>query len=354
MKTILSALGAVLVAGSAWAGGTSIKMNAATLPDFCDGSNCNYHSGTTCSTDAECVFGSVSPKSKISLTGVGQLTVQLKDAVDALGAPVTGDYILQISLASIVSNENPTMLIKVPVEAGKGKVVVDLLNFVAPAGDGVIVYTATLRTPADVPGDCPGDNDVAGIEARIASPSGCFTGDEIALGGITYGGKTSFKVSLSSFTDVCDTDTGACGGNISVGCATNSDCEVGSVSPKSKASFAGSGLVKITVKDVVDDAGAPASGNFILYFLKGTTPGLSGWISLEVPVVDGKGKTTVDLSSFLGSPGALSVVTYGVLATQPSPLCPSGNTPADIAARNDSSECLSGQAVAVLGIRSGL
>jgi hypothetical protein len=43
MRTIVPALCAVLMAGSAWAGGTSIKMNAAALPDYCDGSSCNYN-----------------------------------------------------------------------------------------------------------------------------------------------------------------------------------------------------------------------------------------------------------------------------------------------------------------------
>jgi hypothetical protein len=354
MRTIVPALCAVLMAGSAWAGGTSIKMNAAALPDYCDGSSCNYNTGVACSTNAECVFGSVSPKSKISLTGTGQLTVQLKSAVDVLGAPVTGDYVLRLSLVALVSSESPTLLIKVPVEAGKGKTVVDVSGFFAPAGDGMVVFTATLHTPADVPGDCPGDNDVAGIEAREASPDGCLTGDQVAVGGITYGGKTSFKASLSSFTDVCNTVSGVCYGDNNIGCATNTDCEVGSVSPKSKASIAGSGLVKITVKDVIDDAGLPATGNYLLYFLKATSPGGSQSITLEVPVADGKGKATVDLSSFLGSPGAVTILTYGVLATQPAVTCPSGNTPADITARSGSSDCLDGLAVAVLGVRSGL
>src|SRR5262249_12859014 len=71
----------------------------------------------------------------------------------------------------------------------------------------------------------------------------------------------AYKCVVPPTADYCN--SGSCQFNVGM-CSTNADCNVGSVSPKSKFSLGADGNMAIQLKGVVDGAGTPANGDYVV------------------------------------------------------------------------------------------
>lgn len=350
MKSLLgTTFAAVLLAGQVHAGGTTLKSNVTPLVDRCDVDHCLWNISEACVTNADCNFGTVSAKSKVSLTGAGRLRLKLSEVTDPSGMALSGDFILYMGLARSVNFDSETVVLKVPVADGSGALDLDISAVMVPAGQTFTIAVANLYTPPVVPLDCPGANTPADIAAR-ADDADCITGQTIATVGFPSGGKGSLKSNLVPFLEFCD--AGLCKVNQDESCITNADCNFGTVSPKSKASLAADGRFKLNVSGVTDAGGAPVTANYLMNLLPwgigSAIPAL-----VEVPLIDGKAKVDVDLGSFLPAAGVTTWVQDPILLTPPAvPAdCPSGNDPATIAARAIDPDCLvSVEGVGLVGV----
>lgn len=349
MKRLALPFTMLLIAGSAWAGGTTIKTSVVPIVDTCDGT-CLL-SGDACATNDDCAFGSLSEKSKLSLAGSGRLKAKLKGIVDASGIAASGEYILQVLTAAVPSGGG-NLTVKVAVEGGNAKVDVELGALIGPEGQGVLLHPTGLRVPPDVPEDCPGDNSIEAIAARM-NDLDCTTGPPIGLAGITVGSsKTSVKSNAVPVMGPCTFSS--CGANPDFACATNADCNFGSFSPKSKLSLKGDGKLKLVLKKIVDAAGMDAAGEYILG-LAYVSPTL-GTVMLPIKVTadGGKAKTSVDLASLLGPATSADAILGALYAAPLVPMdCPGTNSPDDIAARTDDDDCTTGPLIGVIGVTSG-
>lgn len=214
MKNVLIATMITLLTSPAWAGGTSVRGSLVTASQRCDfnnpceagscqegGASCGTNSDCNicgagsllpCDSDADCFAGGVSPKSKLQVSGSGEVKGSLSGVVDGSGAAVTtdgvvgsaDDYILFFS----ISNFNGTTVfptVKVDFKKGKAKVAADLSAYIV--GDGpIVVGFAALFTPPNVPAACPGANSAADVMAREGDPD-CGTGLVIAAMGLLPG-----------------------------------------------------------------------------------------------------------------------------------------------------------------------
>lgn len=345
MKRILAASAVLLtlVASSASAGGTKLRSGLAPIDDSCDGGICNWNFTQVCTTNADCEFGTVSPASKVSLSGDGILKLKVVGVTDAAGLPASGEYIYYVALGWDLDYE--TITIKVPLVDGKAVVEAEVGSFMGAAGSGVSIPGSTLFGPPTVPGDCPGDNSPGLIAARQPAVNDCTTGRLLASTGFLSGGKGGWKSNLVSLPDSCG--AGNCVVNSDEMCTTNADCAFGSTSPKSKVAVGTDGVVKVKVSGVVDGTGAPAGGAFLVAFNAFSS---SMALSVEVPVVAGKGKAAADLSSLLPPEGGLVLFSnpWLVSPTATPADCPSGNDVATVVARGMDPDC--GNSVELIGV----
>jgi hypothetical protein len=176
--------GGIGYAGVGSGGKSSFKAFVPPVVDICDGGGCDVNGGV-CATNADCAFGALSAKSKLSLTGAGRLKVQLKKVVDAAGMDASGDYMVSFALLNLPSASLQFAGVKITVAGGKGKADLDLSSIVAPAGDVVFLHTTNgLYTPPLVPADCPGTGNTAAEVLARGSDIDCFTGDKIGAIGV--------------------------------------------------------------------------------------------------------------------------------------------------------------------------
>ena len=214
MKNVLIATMIALLTSPAWAGGTSIRGTLVSAAQRCDftnvcqtgscqegGASCGTNSDCNicgagsllpCDSDADCFRGAVSPKSKVQLSGSGELKGSLIGVVDSNGAAVTtdgvvgsaDDYILFFSLNNVDGN-TAFPSVKVDFKNGKAKVAADLSAYMI--GDGpILVSFAALFTPPNVPAACPGTNSPADLSAREGDAD-CGTGLPVAVMGLLPG-----------------------------------------------------------------------------------------------------------------------------------------------------------------------
>ncbi len=214
MKNVLIAMIITLLTSPAWAGGTSVRGTLVTASQRCDFNNpceagfcqeggascgtnadcniCGAGSLLPCDSDADCFRGGVSPKSKLQLSGSGQLKGSLSGVVDSNGAAVTtdgivgsaDDYLLILFLNNVDGN-TAFPSVKVDFKNGKAKVAADLSGYMV--GDGpILVSFAALFTPPNVPAACPGTNSPADLLAREGDED-CGTGLTVAVMGLMPG-----------------------------------------------------------------------------------------------------------------------------------------------------------------------
>jgi hypothetical protein len=350
MRRILPVLSLLLAATSAFAGVTSIHGNLVSVDDYCEASKCKNSFSNACSTNGECVTGSISPKSKLSLSSDGQFKLQLRDVLDVAGAQANGDYIFGADITLYPNQPGHGLVVRVPVVAGSANLVVDVSSLIGTVGDSANFYGAQLRLPPANPADCPGPSNSPSDLALRDPDLDCYHGKFVAELAVTPAASTIFKSNVVPISPLCH--SGFCGNSVS--CTTNTDCFAGSLSPKSRVSLSGKGAMKVQLKDVVDDAGMPASGNYMLSVAMYSSPSdvLIG-VSIEIPVQDGKGKADADVSSLIGAPGAYEFA-WSLLFTPPTvPAdCTSGNDPADIVARQTDTGCSTGDPIGTAGILS--
>lgn len=164
----------------------TLKYTVTPIVDECDAGFCNYYAPDSCSTNADCSYGSASFKSKMSVKGAGKFKVVLKGVVDSSGMDAAGDYILRLETYDYPSGSYIHNVIKVPVVDGKGKASADLSSRLGPATDTVI-FVGTLLSPPVTPMNCPGaGNTAADIISREFDPD-CTSGEIIGYAGITPG-----------------------------------------------------------------------------------------------------------------------------------------------------------------------
>jgi hypothetical protein len=168
----------------------------------------------------------------------------------------------------------------------------------------------------------------------------------VILSAQTSAAGTTFKSNMVAYTPICD--AGACL-PLGSGCGTNSDCNLGAFSPKSKISLKGSGELKILLKGVVDQLGATASGEYIVGISLAEEQGVTRDLFIKVPVDNGSGKAAADLSSFMGPAGdRVFVFGQGVVTPGLPSECPGTNSVEDIAAREGA--CAGGNILGVIGL----
>lgn len=212
MKTMLIATIVALLATPAWAGGTSVKGTLVPFSQPCDTGNacqtghcteggascatnsdcniCGVGSLLPCATNADCFRGTLSPKSKLQLSGNGQLKITLKGVTDSAGTPVTTDGVVgtaddYIVLVQLYGGAIATPTVKVDFKNGKGKVTADLSSMIT-GPTPVIVGLAFVYTAPSVPANCPGTNSPTDITARIGD-NDCGTGLWIGVMGVLPG-----------------------------------------------------------------------------------------------------------------------------------------------------------------------
>jgi hypothetical protein len=214
MKNVLIATMIALLTSPAWAGGTSIRGNLVALAQRCDFNNpceagscqeggaacgtnsdcniCGAGSLLPCDSDADCFRGAVSPKSKIQLSGSGELKGSLSGVVDGNGAAVTTDGVvgsaddhLLLLVLNNVDGNTASLSVKVDFKNGKAKVAADLSAYMVGEGPIVVTY-ALLFTPPNVPAACPGTNSPADLLAREGDED-CGTGLPLAAMGLLPG-----------------------------------------------------------------------------------------------------------------------------------------------------------------------
>ncbi|HXC53014.1 MAG TPA: hypothetical protein VN634_19160 [Candidatus Limnocylindrales bacterium] len=213
MKIILAAALAALFASPAWAGGTSIKGSLVSAAFSCDtanpcqsgnclegGASCSTNSDCNicgagslehCDTNADCIRGTVSPKSKVQISGNGRFKASLTGVTGADGQLLTTDGVLgsaddYLVVAIFVGYDVYAVpVMKIDFKGGKGKVDVDLGNVIT--GDSPInVMSVILFTPPDVPADCPGTNSPEDLSARL-NDADCANGLPLAIMGLLPG-----------------------------------------------------------------------------------------------------------------------------------------------------------------------
>ena len=169
----------------------------------------------------------------------------------------------------------------------------------------------------------------------------------------------------------CFTGPGFCM-NVVSGCATldNSDCVLGTMSPKSTFKINGKRHLKAKIKGVTDNTGAlmttgpaeTATDNLVLKVTVSACPVDTGsppicddptGIYLKVVLTGGKGRLNLDLSTVaalgpVGNPFALLGVSLWGAPANPGD-CAGTNSPADVATRVNDSTCETSNVVRGVG-----
>jgi hypothetical protein len=365
MRLHIAAL-VLLIAVPAWAGKTSVRSNLVTIVPTCITGTCLL-SAQSCTTNADCSEGSISPKSKVSISGSGRVKITIASLLDAAGMPVTtdgvvntaDDYIAAIVLQTYEGYEFGAFL-KLDAKNGKSKLNADLASMLPPAGDSTI-YGMWIFTPPAVPADCPGTNDPADVAAR-SSDMDCYSGSRIFTMGLSPDPaiKTSIKTNIVPFPDLCSGTCYLSGG----ACATNADCSLVAVSAKSKASLTSAGRLKINVTGLVDAAGMPVTTDgtentaddylaiAVLYPYSTTSITLA---PIKFEAKKGKAKVDIDISALM-PPAGFEAGNPSVILLRPPVVpadCPGTNSSADIVARSSDNDCTTGAVVGLAGVVSG-
>jgi hypothetical protein len=139
-------------------------------------------------------------------------------------------------------------------------------------------------------------------------------------------------------------------------CSTNTDCNRGSLSPKSKVSLGADGSAKIQLKGLTDANGTPLTTDGIV----GTADDLLAWMDTSIngdmpnlvyklEARNGTAKLSVNASAVLPPVGVLQL--FGTILA-PTPSCPGGNSDADVIARQSVDDCTTGVRIAWFGLQS--
>jgi len=194
----------VLLASPAALAGTGFKMSLVPIPPACGVGSCLNGAGT-CSVDADCNVGTLSPASTFQFTGKHRvLKVSISGATDASGKPLQtdgipgtdDDYILALDanirdsaevLCPLSGCPDALVVAKVDFKKGKARVTVDLSSLLVTTGRTFRLRGGTLRLPPTHPADCPGDNSAAGLTMRIDATGDCTTGAALGMGGFVVG-----------------------------------------------------------------------------------------------------------------------------------------------------------------------
>jgi hypothetical protein len=348
MKTRMLVIVSLLLVAGAASAGSSIKANLSSIPDRCVFSSVCANNGAPCSIDQDCDLGRLSTTSKVSLGGNGKFKIKVSGVVNSAGMPATGEYMLYYSIGDALGATSD-LPIKVPVVSGKGSASADLSSFLAVGERTKLTYGVTFGMPPEVPAECPGTNSPADIQARIGDAD-CNTVGVIAWTALDAEEKTRIKTSVGPIEDRCE--SGSCAVNTAQSCTTNTDCKFGSVSAKSKFSLDGEGSIKVQVKDVLDSAGLPATGEYLLFIDLYLYDDGGKICTVKVPVVDGKAKTEADIGPLLATGDNITNLSLSYL-TLPAAVpanCPGDNTAASIEARRNDPDCYGSAIVGGVGL----
>ena len=165
----------------------------------------------------------------------------------------------------------------------------------------------------------------------------------------------------------CQHDGGACATNADChvcntpsrnACASNADCALPAASSKSKVQLFGTGRLKVSIKGfrntdgslITTDGIIGTADDYLLVMGLSTISASGQPTSIKLDFKNGKAAVDADVSALIS--GSLAVVTSAALMTPPpvADSCPGTNTPADIDARKNDEDCLTGTILGRLGL----
>ncbi|HYC57201.1 MAG TPA: hypothetical protein VEL28_19880 [Candidatus Binatia bacterium] len=224
MRSVLLSVICIVLASPALAAGTKVKGNVVPVPFACDTSNgiceaddfcttgffpcetntdcgrCSNASVSTysdgCLQTSDCNAGSMSAKSKASISGAGKLSVKIKGVQDPAGQPVTtdgtigtdDDYIVVLTGVSFGTSAEVSMgVFKIELKNGNGKLTVEDGGAALSVPDGTnVLPIIALLAPATSAATCPGGNSAPEVAART-SDADCTSGLTLGVLGIEQG-----------------------------------------------------------------------------------------------------------------------------------------------------------------------